>query len=91
MMEDLINKTIKYVEKFFEDDYSGHDFYHTLRVYNLSKRIAENEKCDKEILYLTALLHDVDDYKLVGKDAKKFKYIYNLYSHDNTQYFSNFF
>ena len=46
-MENLINKTIEYVKSFFEKDYSGHDFYHTLRVYNLAKNIAESEKCDK--------------------------------------------
>ena len=72
-MEDLINKTIIYVKKLFEEDFSGHDFYHTLRVYNLSKHIAETEKCDIEIVCLAALLHDVDDYKLFGKQIESFK------------------
>ena len=72
-MKDLIQETIKYVKEFFEKDYTGHDFYHTLRVYKLTKKIAEKENCDKEIMYLTALLHDVDDYKLVGKEKVPFK------------------
>lgn len=30
-MESLIDKTILYVKKFFENEFSGHDFYHTLK------------------------------------------------------------
>lgn len=67
-MKNLIEKTIEYVKVFFENDFSGHDFYHTLRVYNLAKFIANNEECDVELVCLSALLHDVDDYKLVGKE-----------------------
>ena len=72
-MKDLIEETIEYVKDFFKNDCTGHDFYHTLRVYNLSKEISKEEKCDKEILYLTALLHDVDDYKLVGRKDMPFE------------------
>ena len=39
-----IDKTIEYVKNFFENDYSGHDFYHTLRVYNLANYITKFEK-----------------------------------------------
>lgn len=71
-METLIDKTISYVKKFFEEEFSGHDFYHTLRVYNLAQSIANIEKCDKELVYLASLLHDVDDYKLVGQESEQF-------------------
>ena len=63
-MEDIVNKTLEYVKEFFKNDFSGHDFYHTLRVYNLAKYIANIEKCDKELVCLSALLHDADDHKL---------------------------
>ena len=66
-MNDIINKTIEYVKEFFKDEYSGHDFYHTLRVYNNAVLIAKGENCDLEIVSLAALLHDVDDYKIVGE------------------------
>ena len=71
-MENIIDKTIEYVKDFFENDFSGHDFYHTLRVYNLAKYITKFEECDIELVYLGALLHDVDDYKLVGKEKEPF-------------------
>ena len=71
-MENIIDKTIEYVKDFFEKDFSGHDFYHTLRVYNLAKYITKFEECDIELVYLGALLHDVDDYKLVGKEKEPF-------------------
>jgi uncharacterized protein len=71
-MENIIDNAISFVKDFFENEFSGHDFYHTLRVYNLAVNIAETENCDKELVYLGALLHDVDDYKLVGKNAEPF-------------------
>ena len=71
-MENIIDETIEYVKEFFANDFSGHDFYHTLRVYNLAKYIANIENCDKELVCLSALLHDVDDYKLVGKEVEPF-------------------
>ena len=66
-MKDIIELATEYVKNFFKDDHSGHDYYHTMRVYNLAKNIADFEKCEKEIVYLGALLHDVDDIKLVGE------------------------
>lgn len=59
---------IKYVQeqikKLFKDDTSGHDYWHSFRVYKTALKIAENESCDKDIISLAALLHDVDDVKL---------------------------
>ncbi|HJJ39071.1 MAG TPA: HD domain-containing protein [Methanocorpusculum sp.] len=52
------------IEKYFAGEYSGHDFWHTLRVYRNACMIAETEDCDKEIVAIASLLHDVDDVKL---------------------------
>ena len=60
MNEILINKTIEKAKEFFENEFSGHDFWHTLRVYNVAKEIAKKEKCDIEIICLAALLHDFE-------------------------------
>ena len=69
---EIIDKTIEYVKEFFKNDFSGHDFYHTLRVYNLAKYISKTEICDAELVCFGALLHDVDDYKLVGQAKAPF-------------------
>ena len=60
----IINDTLEFVRNIFHDDYSGHDYFHTLRVYKMAARIAEQESADLIIVQLAALLHDVDDIKL---------------------------
>lgn len=60
-MENIINDTLAYIKCLFENDYSGHDYYHSLRVYNTAKKIAVYENADIEIVSMAALLHDVDD------------------------------
>lgn len=64
MRESIIDKAIEYVKKVFAGDCSGHDYYHTFRVYKLATQIAESENADIDIVQLAALLHDVDDRKL---------------------------
>lgn len=65
----MIDKVKNEVLKILDNDNSGHGMDHVNRVLDLSLRFAKNEKCDKEIVALIALLHDVDDYKLVGKEC----------------------
>lgn len=56
---------LDYTKKRFANDASGHDFYHTFRVYRMAMKIAKIEKtCDEEIIMFASLLHDVDDVKL---------------------------
>ena len=64
MKRDIIDQTLEYVKKVFENEYSGHDYFHTLRVFKMATRIAEKENADVETVQLAALLHDVDDFKL---------------------------
>jgi uncharacterized protein len=64
MQNELIARTAAYVKEKFENEYSGHDWFHTLRVFRTATRIAEAEGADVETVQLAALLHDVDDRKL---------------------------
>ena len=65
MADGLIERALTYVRDKFENEFSGHDFFHTLRVYQMATRIAECEGADVTIVQLIALLHDVDDRKIL--------------------------
>ncbi len=62
----LLQKTETYVEKLLHDDTSGHDYFHILRVRKTAESIAQKEKADAFLVQMAALLHDVDDPKILG-------------------------
>ena len=64
MHKEIIDCAAAYVREKFENEYSGHDWFHTLRVFKTATRIAEAEGADLVTVQLAALLHDVDDRKL---------------------------
>ena len=64
MNEIIIGDALEFVKNTFHNDASGHDYFHTLRVYKMAMRIAEQENADLLTVQLAALLHDVDDIKL---------------------------
>ena len=63
-MEEIITDTIDFIKTIFENDSSGHDYFHSLRVYKTALKIAQEENANTDIVALAALLHDVDDRKL---------------------------
>lgn len=64
MDKTIIDDAIEFVRDMFRDDYSGHDYFHTMRVYKMATRIAQQENANIMLVQLAALLHDVDDIKL---------------------------
>ncbi|QGY48074.1 HD domain-containing protein [Maribellus comscasis] len=70
--KNIVTQTANYVQGVFEKDSSGHDWWHIYRVYNLSLKISGVEGGEKFVVELSALLHDLDDWKLNGgEDANK--------------------
>ena len=66
----IIDNAKKYISEIFKEDSSGHDYEHSLRVYknalDISSQIIkqqENITLNIFIIGLSALLHDIDDYK----------------------------
>ena len=63
-MKQTIENAKKYIYDFFKNNESSHDYYHSLRVYEMAKHILKYESANSYIVLLAALLHDVDDYKV---------------------------
>lgn len=66
--EKIIQETVNFVKNELKDAEGGHDWFHIERVYKNAMLISENEKVDKTIVKLGALLHDIADYKFTGGD-----------------------
>ena len=66
--KEVLLQTENYVKEYFKDEGSGHDWWHIHRVRNLALNISEQEGGNVFIIELAALLHDLDDWKLVNPD-----------------------
>ncbi|MGB1210216.1 MAG: HD domain-containing protein [Lacinutrix venerupis] len=83
--QDIIEATKAFVKKEFVGAEGGHDWFHTLRVYNNSLLISKSENADVLTVALGALLHDIADSKFhdgddaVGpKKAREFLFKHNV-------------
>jgi len=66
--EVLLKETETFVKSVLQGDSSGHDWWHIHRVRKLALMIAKSEGADLFLVELSALLHDVDDWKLAGNE-----------------------
>lgn len=64
----LIETTKEFVRSQLENAEGGHDWFHTLRVYNNAQLIAKTENVDSLVVALGALLHDIADSKFHDGD-----------------------
>lgn len=76
MNEEIISKAITFAKSHHLGVDPSHDWWHVWRVYRLAIQIAKQENADVFIVSIAALLHDVDDRKLVGDE--KAKALYNV-------------
>ncbi len=67
-MKSTIDNTVKFVKEKLEGAEAGHDWFHIERVWKLAAKIAETEDCDKDVVELSALLHDIADPKFHNGD-----------------------
>jgi uncharacterized protein len=61
---ECLAETENYIQNIFEDEGSGHDWWHIHRVRNMALKLAETESGNVFIIEMAALLHDLDDWKL---------------------------
>ncbi|MCL5423582.1 MAG: HD domain-containing protein [Candidatus Marsarchaeota archaeon] len=66
--KDVINKTANFVKKKLDNERSGHDWWHVYLVWQLAKKIGKKEKADMFVVELSALLHDIADWKFNNND-----------------------
>lgn len=60
----IIQKTANYVKETLQNDASGHDWWHIYRVWKTAQTIAKHyPNADHLVIELTALLHDIADWK----------------------------
>ncbi|WP_185287549.1 HD domain-containing protein [Chryseobacterium lactis] len=67
-MKSTIENTVEFVKEKLEGAEAGHDWFHIERVWKLAAKIAETENCDREVVELSALLHDIADPKFHNGD-----------------------
>ena len=70
---EIISRAKEYVKELFSEEFSGHDYWHTIRVLKMAERLAAEEQADSFVVQLAALLHDVDDIKLSPNTHEKKK------------------
>ena len=69
-MSNHITKTAQFVQNQLEGEGSGHDWWHILRVWNMSKKLASEVEnpVSTLVIELAALLHDIADHKFHDGD-----------------------
>lgn len=68
--QQVIDQTVAFVKERLPADPTGHDWWHTYRVWKNALHIGEAEEADLYVVQLAALLHDVADHKFHQGDDK---------------------
>ncbi len=68
---EIIKETEKQVKKTLKNEPTGHDWWHVDRVRKIAIKISQKENADLFIVELSALLHDIADWKFYKGDDTK--------------------
>jgi uncharacterized protein len=66
--QEILKVTLEYVKAELSESEAGHDWWHAVRVKNTAVKIAETECCNRFIVEMSALLHDIADAKFHNGD-----------------------
>lgn len=80
---EIINNTVVFVKQKLAGDSSGHDWWHIYRVWNMAKRIQQNEGGHLFIIEMAALLHDVADWKFYDNENEGLQVIFDFLINQN--------
>ena len=67
----MIENLIQLIQRKFESEGTGHDWFHINRVIQTALYIHKKEGGDLSVVHYAALLHDIDDHKFNGGDFSK--------------------
>ncbi len=67
-----LENIMKYVESKLANESSGHDYLHALRVLKNAELLVEGNDVNKEVIFISCLIHDLIDDKLddINKETK---------------------
>lgn len=87
-MSTEINQLMERIKAMQIKEGSGHDWWHTLRVYNNAKLILKtiNSQCNAQIVEIAAILHDVADHKFGYTDADRTRIVADLFAEFNLNF-----
>jgi uncharacterized protein len=77
-MKSVIRTVEQQIKNQFENEGTGHDWFHIDRVRRIALEIQEKEGGNRDIIELAALLHDISDHKFNGGDFEKGAHIANV-------------
>ncbi len=76
--KEIIERVKKYAKEKMEGEATGHDWWHAFRVWKLSKKISKKEGGDLFTIELSALLHDLADWKFNKSESQGLRAIKKL-------------
>jgi len=70
----VLKNAVEHSKRILLGEGSGHDWWHTYRVWKVAITICEKENADTVVVQLSALLHDIEDWKFNdGSEEKTLK------------------